>query len=583
MNLTPAVCPGIMGKLGGSEYHQIPVNITKYHQTKIPCSIRAYPHLSAVIRSKIEIPTSTLSISAQLADQRLSTFTQLCPDKTNYAHYSSLTAQKNFCSKTRFLPFPTPKLLCANCPPVRQCLCLRTYPTKVGMRLTGFAGGLRVCLPSMETTGLNSQTFRQHNYSRVVRFITGMVATAGVVLTTHVGRAGTFFNSIHDESGYAFSSNGEQKFAFTERTGKFLMWPSAYSSDEELMKNYVRHESQEFRSFEEGLCCTEVGGKWGFVHDNGKLEIAPQFEDVWPFHEGYAWVKKDGKWGSIGHNGKFEIQPRYEEGSVFRSGYARIKSGGKWGFVNKSGKEFVAPIYDDVSNFRDGFAAVKFHGRWGFIQSSNGKSVIVADYEDALPFRDRVAAVKKEGKWGYVDSSGKLTIQPQFEEALGFCDGLAAVKKDGKWGFINKSGAFSVQPQFEDAWSFRDGFAAVKSHGKWGYLTGEGKMSIEPKFDEAWNFQNNYAAVKVNGKWGYVGRYSKTKLAIAPQFEEAWPFNQGFAPVKKDGKWGYIRTDGKFRIPPVYDHAWRFEGLAPVKFQGKWGLLRDNGEMVYGW
>lgn len=107
-------------------------------------------------------------------------------------------------------------------------------------------------------------------------------------------------------------------------------------------------------------------------------------------------------------------------------------------------------------------------------------------------------------------------------------------------------------------------------------------MLIKPQFDDVWDFQNNYAAVKVNGKWGYVGSFSK-KLVIQPQFEEAWPFDQGLAPVKKDGHWGYIRSNGKFRIPAIYDYAWRFEGLGPVKLHGKWGLLRDNGETVYGW
>jgi hypothetical protein len=220
----------------------------------------------------------------------------------------------------------------------------------------------------METTGFVSQTTPHHKNTIARRYSVTSLIFAGVLLVAHHGRAGAFFNSMHDESGYVFTANGERRSAFTERTGKFVMWPAAYSSDDELLKNYQRHESEEFRSLTEGLCCAETDGKWGFVHGGGKFEIKPQFDDVWPFHEGFAWVQKDGKWGTVGHNGKWVIQPRYEEGTVFRSGFARIKRDGKFGFVNKSGKEFVLPIYDDVRNYRDGYAAVKFQGQWGFLK-----------------------------------------------------------------------------------------------------------------------------------------------------------------------------------------------------------------------
>ena len=57
VNLTPEVCPSIARRVGGSEYHQLSLDITSYHQ-KVKKRRLPHPanlHLSAVIRSYLHL------------------------------------------------------------------------------------------------------------------------------------------------------------------------------------------------------------------------------------------------------------------------------------------------------------------------------------------------------------------------------------------------------------------------------------------------------------------------------------------------------------------------------------------------
>lgn len=93
-----------------------------------------------------------------------------------------------------------------------------------------------------------------------------------------------------------------------------------------------------------------------------------------------------------------------------------------------------------------------------------------------------------------------------------------------------------------------------------------------------------------NAKWGYINEYLFLDIALI--YSGAEDFSEGFAAVCKDGKWGYIGTDGKEKIPFVYDGikdidaegkdgAFSFEnGFVPVNKNGKYGIINSKGETV---
>jgi hypothetical protein len=172
------------------------------------------------------------------------------------------------------------------------------------------------------------------------------------------------YDVVHDEAGLSFFGRSEQEFAYLERTGKLVL---KFKTEALLGMTYCRTNSEDMRSFRDGMGAIETGGKWGFADTTGTIVIAPQFDEAWPFSDGFAWVKAKGKWGAIDRSGHFTIEAKYDGASLFHGGYAKINREGKWGFVRKDGTELISPAYEDVRFFQAGYAAVKSNGKWGYV------------------------------------------------------------------------------------------------------------------------------------------------------------------------------------------------------------------------
>ncbi|MBR4660254.1 MAG: WG repeat-containing protein [Bacteroidales bacterium] len=61
----------------------------------------------------------------------------------------------------------------------------------------------------------------------------------------------------------------------------------------------------------------KIGDNWGYVDNNGRYLVNPQFEEAYYFNCGLARVVKDGKVGYINHHGRYVINPEYASGTSF--------------------------------------------------------------------------------------------------------------------------------------------------------------------------------------------------------------------------------------------------------------------------
>lgn len=297
--------------------------------------------------------------------------------------------------------------------------------------------------------------------------------------------------------------------------------------------------------------------KIGYVDQNGKVVIQPQFEPGEGFHDfsdGLAAVQINKKWGYIDTTGKVVIQPQFDLAGKFAEGLAVVATKDKVSYIDKTGKViFPVPAEQsmEVSNFSESLAPVKLGKRWGYIDSS-GKFAINPQFDAVGVFSDGFAVIVLNGKVGYVDKSGKIAITPQYEDASKFSDGLAPIKSSGKWGFVDKSGKNVIPAQFDEVqiapesygWvGFSDGLTAVKVGNTWGYVDRSGKLVINPQFDVARSFSEGLAAVKLGDRWGFIDKSGK--IIINPQFTGAQDFVNGLAMVS-DQQSGYIDHNGKF-------------------------------------
>lgn len=106
------------------------------------------------------------------------------------------------------------------------------------------------------------------------------------------------------------------------------------------------------------------GEKLGFVDQNGRMVIEPQFtgNGLQPFEDGLAAVsiRENDKLrvGYIDEDGKWIIPPKFNHGLHFCGGLAPVAVGELWGYINKSGEMVIPAKYEVADAFDAGIASV---------------------------------------------------------------------------------------------------------------------------------------------------------------------------------------------------------------------------------
>lgn len=294
-------------------------------------------------------------------------------------------------------------------------------------------------------------------------------------------------------------------------------------------------------------------------------------------------------WGYINQEGKFIINPQFKYAFTFNEGLALVNgSDDKYGYINDEGKYIINPIYKSALAFSEGLAAVVRESTQIEFIDKEGKTKLTLppEIESAFSFFEGRAAVKSNGYYGFIDKTGKIVIPCIYSLAFNFKNGLARVAVYdstagiNKFGFINDNGDVKVPYQFNNADDFSDGLALISNGKQYGYIDKEGKFVINPQFDYATSFEENYAVIKQGELFGYIDK--EGKIIINPQYKSADKFYDEIAAVKgTDGKFGFINKDGQYLINPQFDYVSRFYNkVAFLTMANKQGLIDRKGKII---
>ena len=307
-----------------------------------------------------------------------------------------------------------------------------------------------------------------------------------------------------------------------------------------------------------------IEGQWGFINQNGRIIIEPEFDSGQYFSEGLARVR-DGGVGYLDANGEWVIQPRFQNGRQFQDGLAAVEIDGRWGFINKSGAFAINPQFNEALSFKEGRAFVLTASfDWEYIditgeivRTINTPELDDFENSDWNNYSNGLALVQDfdTDQYGYIDENGDMAINFQYAEARGFYDGLAAIKISDSWGFIDTEGNTVIAPRYIEAGNFGNGLVPVRENtNTWGYADKSGRIVIEPQFDDARMFSEGRAAVLLDGFWGFIDESGN--LIGKADYDEVSEFNKGVAlvilekvdPNNENNRltnYGYMGRDGK--------------------------------------
>lgn len=195
--------------------------------------------------------------------------------------------------------------------------------------------------------------------------------------------------------------------------------------------------------------------------------------------------------------------------------------------------------------------------------------------------------VKEKKLWGYVNTAGETVIQPRFQKASRFdAAGRAVVwTVKSQCAMLDTSGEYVIKPGLYQ--ELREiGLAdrvAAKFGDSWGIVDLDLNWIAEPQFMTLGTVSENglMAAQSKEGKYGYVDRNGK--WVIPPQYDHALYFDEsGRARVQVGDLYGAINEKGKLVIAPVFEDMTPFDsrGMAKVRTDGRYGYVNRNGKWV---
>lgn len=216
---------------------------------------------------------------------------------------------------------------------------------------------------------------------------------------------------------------------------------------------------------------TVSGNRWGFIDNNGKFIIKPQYDYAMDFqNNGLAIVEKDNLQGLINTSGLYIIIPKYQNITQFSEGLANIVDADGFKVIDEKGNILTPKAYDYIGSYlgsRAMFGSNTANDKYlyGYLDKQ-GTGIIPPKYELANDFNNGKAIVKvKENEFALIDASGKILKSYTHYFVGPLSDGMLAFSEmaTGKYGYLNESGEVVIAPKYSSALPFQDGRAIVNT------------------------------------------------------------------------------------------------------------------------
>lgn len=324
----------------------------------------------------------------------------------------------------------------------------------------------------------------------------------------------------------------------------------------------------------------------GFIDENGKQVIAPQYDEAGDFYEGLSVVSRNDSVFFINKENVNAFGEVYKEASHFKNGIAPVKKDGKWHFINRQG-QMVSPPFDEINELSNQVYVVKLNGKYGALNHF-GQQIIEPRFEKLGDFKNGFAYFNENGKYGFVSKQGQVN-KARFDWISDFDDNLVAVfKLNEKYGLINAAGTEIHPPEFDQIVKTGSDIHLVIIGNNYGFFSSEegcylSAVAYDYLKEKPASFYTDGTILKFikDEKQALADRNGRVHINYGA-YQEVNFLSNGLMRVKQKNKYGYIDKKLNVVIPYKYQQAGDFEdGIAIVKLKESTILINTSGTEVY--
>lgn len=351
-------------------------------------------------------------------------------------------------------------------------------------------------------------------------------------------------------------------------------------------KTIINPEYEQATAFKENIAIVCNDGKCGFINDKGNLLLPIQYElPTLNYQPTALLAKKNDKYGYLTYQGETIISIRYDEIEAFKP-IMKAKLNGKYGFIDAKENVIIPLKYDFIEDYDDSKNEFRFidKDKFGRVDLSETErySINLSTWADKIyPIEDEVRNIKIGNNYGLLNAKNQWIFPMQYQKYINFdSEGKAIVRANQKWGMVNKEGEIIIPIQYDERLEFSaKNFACIRKNNRFGIIRKDGKVIVPPIYDTYIYSDYEFWIVQKNKKQGIINQ--EGKVLIPTNYEKVFPYMDGMALVKKDGKWGYINKKNQIIIPFEYDVLNSFiDGQALASKSEKWGIIDLNNQVL---